>query len=243
VVRVPASLFDAYRQYKWPFSVVMPGDTGRTGGTTFPDTVGVLERLSARLRQSIPTQGASDFLAAAKAVLCWGGVRGGLGRLQALGDDALPKLTAAAEQLDPLSSNTGRLDAVEHMNAGFSKIYSLLLDDFPIYDSRVACALASFVACYCRENNLAGVPTPLEFRIPPSRSLQRDPSEGTIRFRSLWWGQARGYAVVNLKAAWLLRLLALQGPFGALPSSERVLGLQAALFILGYAKLSLAPPA
>ena len=40
-----------------------------------------------------------------------------------------------------------------------------------------------------------------------------------------------------------VRLLALQGPFGALPSSERVLGLQAALFILGYAKLSLAPPA
>ena len=37
------------------------------------------------------------------------------------------------------------------MNSGFTKIYSLYIDDFIIYDSRVGAALGFLVRCYCEE--------------------------------------------------------------------------------------------
>jgi len=231
------SLFDVYLRYDWPFSVVLPNQPSPTRGRTFADSVGVFNTLSAMLRAKSEIGDAESFLAAAKAVVGWGGVRQNLRRLDALGSGALPTLTAAAAQLNPRSADTLALQNVLHMNSGFSKIYSLLLDGFPIYDSRVACALASLVAWHCREASLKGVPDLLAFRIPPSRSGRRNPSDGAIRFGPLRYTQVGEYAVANLHAAWLLEMLAQIGRFGALHNSERVLALQSALFMVGYEQL------
>ena len=122
------------------------------------------------------------------------------------------------------------------MNAGFTKIYSLLLDRFPIYDSRVAASLAYLVRLYSEEAGLARVPSALAFGIPASRgSGNRDPSTPQLRFPRLWPAQPRKYADSNLRAAWLLGQVSRLGPFGDLPEDEALRALEAALFMVGFA--------
>ena len=51
--------------------------------------------------------------------------------------------------LDPSHADTSRLDGVRYMNAGWTKVYALMLDGFPIYDGRVGAAMGYLVQQYC----------------------------------------------------------------------------------------------
>ena len=63
-----------------------------------------------------------------------GGVtRGNSEKLVELGADALPTFKAAADLLRPDTADTSNLDGVGFMNAGWTKVYALMLDGFPIY--------------------------------------------------------------------------------------------------------------
>lgn len=229
------SVFDAYRRFEWFFSVRLPGESHSTRGRSFNENVNVLDRLKDMLRESASKGDTDNFLKAAIAVVRWGGVYRNVGRLVHLRERALPHLCAAAEQLNPRSADTGKLSAVIDMNSGFSKIYSLLVDGLPIYDSRVACALGFLVRSFCQEKGLQEVPLELAVDLPPSRKgTSRDPSVDSLQFHKLRWGEKNEYAVSNLKAAWLLEPLAEQGLFGELPRPRRLLALQSALFMIGY---------
>ena len=89
-------------------------------------------------------------LQGAVTTLHWGGVfpRNGTKLLQ-LSDGIVDEFVAAASQLEPAHADTDHIDSVHLMNAGFTKVYSLLLDDFPIYDGRVGAALGYLVRMYC----------------------------------------------------------------------------------------------
>jgi len=229
------SVFDAYCRFDWGFSVQLPGETHLTRGRSFEENVNVLDRLKDILRESAAKGDTDNFLKSGIAVVQWGGVYRNVGRLVALGERALPNLCAAAEQLDPKNADTGRLSAVTDMNSGFSKIYSLLIDGFPIYDSRVACALAFLIRKFCQEKGLQEVPPELAVGLPPNRTkTSRDPSIDSLQFHKLRWGEEKEYAISNLKAAWLLEPLSEQGLFGELPGPRRLLALQSALFMIGY---------
>ena len=70
------------------------------------------------------------------------------------------------EELDALSRELGVTAATlaqwrEYMGAGYSKVYSLMIDGFPMYDSRVACALTSLIWLYCGEKHLVQIPEQL----------------------------------------------------------------------------------
>jgi len=227
------SIFDAYCCFDWRYSVRLPGDSHKISGCSFDENANVLSRLQHILRDSAATGDTDSFLEAAIAVVQWGGVYRNTGRLRDLGQGALSQFCVASKQLDPTSADTEDLSEVQDMNSGFSKIYSLLVDGLPIYDSRVACALASLVRSYCQERGLRKVPPELAVGIPSNRAIaSRDPSVGSIQFPKLRWGEKRKYAVSNLKAAWLLEPLAAEGRFGELPSG--LLALQSALFMIGY---------
>lgn len=231
-----ASLFDAYEAYEWRFSVALPGEDRPRSGQTLPDSLAVLDYLRAGLRDSADRVDPIAFVEAAVAVVRWGQVRRNEARLRALGERALPVLSEAADLLDPRTARLSSLGGVADMNSGFSKIYSLMLDDFPIYDSRVACALASLVRAHCLETGLSTVPELLAFGIPASRgSVSRDPSVGTLRFPTLWPAVRSRYARTNVMAAWLLKPLSEAGPFAELPAGHRMIALQSALFMVGYA--------
>ena len=226
------TLFDAYRRYDWPFRCSLPGDGVRRCGRSYEETVEVLDELGELLRRSCEERDAAGFLEAAVAVLEWGRVRRGEHRLRALGDEALPALSAAARLLDPANADLRRLSGVSLINSGLSKIYSLLLDGFPIYDSRVACGLASLVRLFCEERSRREVPAPLAFGIPPSQArARRDPSCSPLVFPRIW--TPRRYARSNVTAAWLLDVLSEQQPFAEL-GSERQRALQSAMFMIGY---------
>ena len=124
-------------------------------------------------------------------------------------------LAETASLLEPAEADLNRLSGVRLMNAGLSKIYSLLLDDFPIYDSRVACALASLVCLWCEESERTEVPKLLRLRLPPSRGTKsRNPSRGSHVFPRIW--TPRQYAESNVMAAWLLGALAEKPRFSEL---------------------------
>lgn len=228
------TLGDAYHQYDWPFSCHIPGESEPRQGRCYEETVAVLDDLGQLLQYGYKTGDATRFLKAAIGVVEWGGVRQNRKKLKALEPDALTVVCEDRERLDPARADLGQLGEVRHLNAGFSKIHALLSDDFPMYDSRVACALASLVRRYCEETCHDEVPQELALSIPPARGSPRNPSHGNLRFRDMRWGDAKQYASSNVIAAWLLRALADHGEFGGLEPDQRLRALQSAMFMLGY---------
>jgi hypothetical protein len=124
-----------------------------------------------------------------------------------------------------------------------TKIYSLLLDNFVIYDTRVAAALAWAVRKYCQANAVGAVPPCLDFpvgcakegaNIDPLQRKNRNPSSGSLQFQSLASG--RVHARWNMRASWLLTDVLDRCPndhaFRALNDPLRAL--ESALFMIGY---------
>ena len=212
------SLWDAYEGYSW-------------GEESFEEMVARLDTFGRVLRD---TNDEDSFLRTAKEVMQWGGITR-YGRLDRLGENALCELKASARLLDPRCADTDNLRGFRYMGAGYSKVYSLMIDSFPMYDSRVACAVTSLIWLYCRENHLAQIPEQLRLGVPPKLggNIDRNP----FCFPNLRWGQDTKYAESNLKAAWLLGDLADQGEFATLPVERRVWALQSAFFMIGYKPL------
>ena len=228
------SLFDAYRRFDWPFAVTLPGEARRTG-RSLEENWAVLDDFSRMVRLNAGSGDTDRFFDAAAAIFAWGGVRQNAAKLRKQGTEALPMIRAAAAQLDPVSADTDRFDAVRDLNAGFSKLYALLLDDFPIYDSRVAGAMARFIRGYSEESGLLVVPETLALSVPPAQGRKtRNPSAGSIRFRGMRWRDTKQYATSNVMAAWLLGSLSQESPFGDLDPARRLLALQSAMFMIGY---------
>ena len=122
------------------------------------------------------------------------------------------------------------------MNSGFSKIYSLMVDRFPIYDSRVACALASLVLWFCQCTSRKAVPESLSIGTLPHRAQgRRNPSCEHFSFPQISYGDTASYSRSNVKAAWLLGELAEHPPFSR--QRDRIHALQSALFMTGYERL------
>lgn len=227
------TIADAQRCYNW---ARMDYDT----------TVTFLAGLRARVKESREANDPKAFRDAAADVLKWGGVSGrNTNRLEALAEEALPLLELNARLLDPRTADLERVWVVHPMNSGFSKIYSLMLDVFPIYDSRVACALGSLVRQFCEKEHLSRVPELLAFGIPPSRAKAepsgadtgRDPSCGSIKFPKTDRSSLGLYARSNVMAAWVLDELSKYAPFVERGDRERQFALQSALFMIGHMPL------
>jgi len=126
-----------------------------------------------------------------------------------------------------------------------SKVYSLVCDDFAIYDSRVAAALCRAVVLFCRETGRNGVPAELNFPWAAAKSSPnaanppvRNAAQDGYAFQRLVRG--RPYVVWNMKASWLLAAVAShrttqRSAFARLDSpAQRLRAVEAALFMFGY---------
>ena len=144
-------IWEAYENYWWRGS--------------FKANQEELDRLAADVRCAVDGNDQDGFVEAAYAILQWGGVTASNGEtLSDLGETALSTFHEASRLLDPPHSDTSRLDGVRYMNAGWTKVYALMLDDFPIYDGRVGAAMGYLVQQYCIRAGLRQVPTLLCFR-------------------------------------------------------------------------------
>jgi hypothetical protein len=118
-----------------------------------------------------------------------------------------------------------------------TKIYSLLVDDFIIYDSRVGAALGLLVVRYCQAQNLSTIPPLLRFPWAPANETNtvapknRNPSIGNLCIGQI--RRAEEHVRWNLRASWLLReLVGKSQQFSEQGNSLRAL--EAALFMIGY---------
>lgn len=237
------SLYDAYASYVWNH----PGNKRlayHPGSSSISN-----DNALAALRQDLIAAGVDDekMHEATVDIMAWGGVSArnatwltenkiGLGRM-------VTSVAAALAKNDPddlvLKSKALRF------NSGMTKVYSLLCDNFVIYDSRVAAALGMLVVRYCKAKGLQRVPAALKFpwaaakesesTIAPKR---RNPSTGTLEFTRLRSGAH--HARWNMNASWVLSQaakhpLAANSPFCVgKPLAATLRDIEKALFSIGY---------
>ena len=170
-----ATLSDARDAYQWPpkrKTVPTPiGDLELEANASLTANQRVLDRLGQGCAIVLPCPQSTRCCWLSGSRLFWFGAvstrhRNGGGnagwldaRVQA--EDLAVNLRAALATLTDDSVHFDRGPADLRSNAGLTKVYSLVLDDFIIYDSRVAAALAWLVMIWGRE--VGGVPDHLKF--------------------------------------------------------------------------------
>lgn len=120
------------------------------------------------------------------------------------------------------------------MNSGFTKIYSLIIDDFIIYDSRVGAALGLLVRFFLELNNLEKVPDYLNFAYGVKKGESgfstRNPSKEKLQFERLSTNNVL-HIINNLKANWIL-LDAFKNQ--KTNTFKNLREIESALFMIGY---------
>lgn len=238
------SLHDAFKQYAW-------------GSQSFDQNNARLAELRQALCHALGPR-ATDVAAcnAAIDVMDWGGVRPGNVRwLDANRHGLVQLLIHTRDALNAGDTQGSVLSSAKlRFNAGMSKVYSLICQNFVIYDSRVAAALGWAVTRFCQAHSITQLPAELAFPWAPAKQSAthtpaklRNPSTNTLGFRQVRRGS--DHAQWNLKASWLLEAV-LEHPNAenSLFMASKKLGhglraLEAALFMIGYDLTHLAPPA
>lgn len=229
------SVYEAYLKYEWAFSCAVT-DGRILRGSTYQESSQVLSYLRLQLRSAMMEKQEELLKSAAISVLDWGGVK--------------PRNEATIMQLDDFVGycerickllSSGDLSLAEdfsevYMNSGWTKIYSLLVDDFVIYDGRVGAALGLLVRLFLRENGLLTIPPELSFHYGSGKGDnsvldRRDPSDETYVFDS-FVSKPNVHLMDNIKANWLLGEVYRKSRFNA--EREGLRKLEAALFMIGY---------
>jgi hypothetical protein len=230
-------LHSAFEQYAWRFSC----KTLACKGETFSESRAVLEKLRQRLLCGLSGREPSLVAESCIGILQWGGVRRhNVEWVKAKSDQLMPILGEDAALLQDAEPTLDSLTELHRFNAGFSKIYSLLLDDFLIiYDGRVGAALGALVRDWCRSTARQKVPELLGFPWSAPKEdkgmrkpKQRNPSVGELIFPRI--GSEAHHALWAVRASWLLKSLVASEPnrFSIEPAPLRAL--EAALFMVGY---------
>lgn len=215
-----SSLWDAHAKYEWKGS--------------FAETEQKLAHWSEELQGAADANDTPSVLQTISTVGRWGGIGGTTPESI---DAFVRGLPRARQILNPAHGDTSRVDDVA-MSALFSKVYRLLISDFPIYDSRVAAALGYCVRLFLEDSSRGNVPPTLAFGWAPGRDRKdgssplRNPSTAGLAFPRM---SGKGvHARSNLMAAWLFRELADLPCFGVLDETWRTDAVQSAFFMVGY---------
>lgn len=238
------SLYSAYENYCWPFRFKDPMNDKLITGNTFYDSAKALKSLSQGLRESIDIFDNETCMQYCLSILQWGGVLPKNDkRIIELGNDICQYLIAAQDRLNSdIPSNQFYTNNLI-MNSGFTKIYSLYIDNFTIYDGRVGAALGLLVRVFCEENKLERVPDELIFAwgkgkestYKPSSMNKRNPSKNTYIFPELSNNPKR-HIENNIRANWLLKEIIdeTNSKFNQLDKDIQMRALEASLFMIGY---------
>ena len=202
-----------------------------------------MNRYSASLRQSVAAGDSDACQKVCLQILEWGGVTNGnsakieakhqVGTLISFFNNAQRVLAAdVADEASPPSIE---------MNAGFTKLYALLLPDFIIYDSRVGAALGLLVRWHCQEASLKKIPAALQFGYPTGRTTQadseqsrRNPSTSDYQFFRLTHDKPIEWTRHNLRANWLLSEVLRKTRSRFNDEANPLRALEAALFMVDY---------
>jgi hypothetical protein len=171
------SIYNAFERYSWPFTYInlIGNRQDAVNGTTFTDSKRALEAIEAHLKKSIANESEIETFHACKMVLDWGGVLS-RGRKGKTNEDKLSEIKEKfglvnylSQAKDLLALNTASTSgsftvtgpknetSVLLMNSGFTKIYSILVDNFVIYDGRVGAGLGLLVSQFKSQSSSANI--------------------------------------------------------------------------------------
>ncbi|WP_454690545.1 hypothetical protein [Achromobacter aloeverae] len=259
------TLSEARDAYSWPprtKTIVTPeGKFILPAGASLAANLVVLDALCRGLRGCLDAGAARDEALLAdwvQAILVWGGVytrhRNGGGnagwldaRRQAMNLTHYLRVALDAFNGGAITFDDGPIGL--RSNAGLTKVYSLAVDDFVIYDSRVAAAFAWLVTRWAREAGEV-IPDHLKFACmranegnvagrPPGAVKVRSPD--TVNFPyfapSIQPRDHRRHAVWNQRANYVLSAALGQAharhPDPGALSFQTVRDVEAALFVMG----------
>ncbi len=259
-----SSIYDAYQNYSWGFSYEdrLCGNK-RVRGDTFGDSKKRTNRIKELLLQGVHENDEELAFNASCMMLDWGGVlkRGVYSNESKLTD--IKKDIGLVEYLRKVKSVLDSdlvaitddyfvtcLDGSRYpviMNSGFTKLYSILVDDFVIYDGRVGAALGLLVTKWASDYSGREIPYLLRFSYGNAASSdkcqnnkeRRNPSNDKVIFQSLFHGEKEKRRVRhiqdNIKANWVikevLRISSENSLFNRLGAPIRAF--EAALFMIG----------
>ncbi|MBZ5568298.1 MAG: hypothetical protein LAN64_10675 [Acidobacteriia bacterium] len=236
-------LWGARDKYKWKFSFKAPGGNGDIQGSSYMDNDKALTVLKNGLTSalSVVPPGKADVAARdwAKAIMKWGGVTSGNAKWLDANSNGLAKRLADTRSILSLDDDEVTDDRVGRFTVGMSKAYSLLVDKFIIYDSRVAATLAWLVALWCQETSRACVPPLLRVGCLPAKEGEnahklRNPS--CTHFSFPWVNNSPAQHVRwNLRGSWILSsALASSKEAKFHADTQPLRALEAAFFMWGY---------
>ncbi|QBL10435.1 hypothetical protein E0Z06_13300 [Rheinheimera sp. D18] len=243
------SLFDAYRNYEWSFSYFDCFTNSTVKGKTYAESEASLKYLRDLLKVAADQGDNEKCFHVCCMILKWGGVlgsetHGNKQKLIAMKSYLAEYLSAVKRYFEStckLEKNYtvelgNRVEEIR-MNSGFTKIYSLLCDEFIIYDSRVGASLGLLVRHFIESENSSyhKVPEGLSFYYGKAKNtkVNRDPSAGAYVFRALS-NHAASHTSNNIKANWLIGSLDLKKSPDFSKTSDPCRAFEAALFMVGY---------
>ncbi len=261
------SVFNAYENYRYPL-IKKFRSNGSSDFESFRANSVVLSSLSGKLRSAYlnckpgekPTpKEASILLNQSQEILLWGGVAGSTKSGKKEGNylwletkypNGTGLVTAYHNAEKVMLSDTPDLLTIGkngiRSNAGFAKIYSLLFDNFIIYDSRVAATLGLFAIKCCQENGWDDIPEELNFNWMPakespkqSQAKRRNASnQGRILNKV---NNEQQHAWANIRANWIFETIFEEGrrsgssPFDEIKKrQDKIRALESAFFMIGY---------
>lgn len=242
------SIYDAFVRYEWAFSYTHLFLNKKVKGSSFEDSKKALAEMESELLSAIS---ANDNEACYKwccMILDWGGVlgsesRGNKKKLIQMKAFLAEYLKATIGLFDSPQLETSRtysviVDGRIHevvMNAGFTKIYSLICENFLIYDGRVGAALGLLVRQFLEKSEYAFLPDELSFRFGKARtaSVNRDPSNNNYRFYALS-SDYHIHTTQNIRANWIVQALFERKVRYFDELAHGVRAFESALFMIGY---------
>ncbi len=241
------NLYQAFQQYEWRFSYYDFYKEENITGSTYADSEKSLNYLKSLLLDATTNKDNDACMKACSMILKWGGVlgsekRGNKNNLNKMEGYLASYLQKAQKYFNHKStlSNSYKLNVNGEekaliMNSGFTKIYSLLCDDFIIYDGRVGAALGLLVRKFLEANSRTSIPESLSFHYGKGRNskVNRNPSSQQLAFKSLSSSSAV-HIRNNLKANWIIKNLDLDSVNGFSDQSNPSLAFESALFMIGY---------
>jgi len=233
------SIFNAFENYKWRFNCVIP-NIGKTSGNTFLESKDALEIIEKGMKYAIQENNQENLLEYSSSILEWGGVkRSNYTRLKNMEESIIDYYKDSIIRLNPETIDTNDDFSGINMNSGFTKIYSLLINNFVIYDSRVGAALGLLIKTFLTEKNITIIPEELNFAYGNARPTnndigplnRRNPSNEKYKFPVLT-NNDKKHIKNNIYANWLLKELSDKSKFQN--ESSPIRALESALFMIGY---------
>lgn len=237
------SIYSAYENYGWNFSYINENAT-KISGFTYIESEKALHVMGNRIREGLDENSTVKCRNACIQVLQWGGVTNkNQDVIIKMGDELTSYLKMVSDRFKAdLNLEEYYIPGI-HMNSGFTKIYSLILDDYVIYDSRVGAALCLLVRKFCEKMELEKVPDELKFAWAMARTTKYSPKITNMRYPGsskydfpALSNKPEMHTYYNIKANWLLKSIIdnTESKFNDLDKNKQLRALESALFMIGY---------